>query len=125
MLVLGLLLLVGAGVVGVTVVIDNADPVTVSAFGQSYATSTAGVFLAGVIAGLAVMAGVGLMMAGFGRSRAKGKRFKMRVHQVRAEKNELAEENARLRARIEDDTVVDGGDPYPTEESTVRGKHSV
>lgn len=127
MLILGLLLLAGAGVVGTAVAMDNVDPVSVAAFGESYATTTSGVFLAGVIAGLAAMAGVGLVMAGLGRHRAKSKRFKMRVHKVRSEKDELAEENARLRARLNDETVVDAGDPYPSETETtkVTGKHSV
>lgn len=111
MIPLGLLLVIAAGVVGVAVALDNTDPTTVAAFGQSYATTTAGVFLAGVVTGLVLMAGLAMMAAGGRRRRVRRRAARTQVRDVRTENEQLAEENARLRAQVDNDV-------YPTESTT-------
>src|SRR3954447_25885546 len=119
MLPLGLLLVIAAGVVGVAVAMDNTDPATVAAFGQSYDMTTTGVFLAGAVVGVVLMAGFALMIAGLLGRRDRRRVARTQVRDARAENDELAEENARLRAQVVD------SDPYPTETPTRTGKHTV
>ena len=125
MLPLGLLLVIAAGVVGAVVAANNTDATTVSAFGQSYDTTQAGLFLAGAVAGVVLMLGLSLMIAGARRRRVKGKRSRMHVREVKAEREQLAEENARLREQVgSDDGVVHPEDPYPVEGRRA-SKHTV
>ncbi|MDX6217144.1 MAG: hypothetical protein QOG99_2728 [Frankiales bacterium] len=130
MLPLGLLLVVAAGVVGVAVVLDNTDATSVSAFGTTLDTTTAGVFLAGAAAGLVLMLGLAMMSAGARRRRTKRRAAKAQVREARTEADVLAEENARLRAQVTastdstDSTVTDSGDPYPTATEATSGRHA-
>ena len=126
MLPLGLLLVVAAGAVGIAIAMHNTDPATLAAFGQSYDMTTLGVFLVGAVVGIAAMTGFALMTAGALGRRDRRRVLKTRVRDAHSEKEQLAEENARLRAQVNDSTVVDSGDPYPTESdvSTRRGRHS-
>jgi uncharacterized integral membrane protein len=118
MIPLGLLLVIAAGVVGVAVAMDNTDPATVAAFGQSYGTTTTGVFLAGAVTGAVLMAGLALMIAGARRHRVRRRVARSEVRDARVENDQLAEENARLRAQVD-------SDPYPTETTTGSGRHTV
>jgi len=126
MLPLGLLLVIVAGVTGVAVAMDNTDPATLAAFGQSYSMTTAGAFLTGAVVGIVAMTGFALMIAGSLGRRDRRRVMRSQVRDVRSEKEQLAEENARLRAQVQDSTVVDAGDPYPTDgiTETTRGRHS-
>ncbi len=112
MLPLGLLLLAAAGVAGAAVLVADANgsAATLAAFGQTYDITTLGVFLLGTVVGIVAMTGVSLMVAG---------------SQVRRDRRRsLKAENKALRAQVKDATVVDAGDPYPTEEPT-SSKHSL
>ena len=128
MLALGLLLVLAGGAVGIAVALHNTDAATISAFGQSYDMTVLGVFLVGAVVGIAVMTGFSLMVAGALGRRDRHRVLKDRVVDVRTEKEQLEEENARLRAQMSDGTAARtdvAADPYPTETTTRRGRHSV
>lgn len=112
MLPLGLLFVLAAGVCVAAVLAADANDgaATLTAFGQSYDMTTAGVFLLGTVAGVVLLAGISLMVAG-----SQARRDRRRA---------LKAENKALRAQVKDATVVDAGDPYPTEETT-SSKHSL
>ena len=115
MLPLGLLLVIAAGAVGVAVAMHNTDPATLAAFGESYDMTVLGVFLIGAVTGIGVMAGFSLMIGG---ALSRRDRRAAHVHDIRTENEQLADENARLRAQA--------NDPYPIEtSSTQTGKHTV
>ncbi|MCU1601583.1 MAG: hypothetical protein JWO22_2292 [Frankiales bacterium] len=112
MLPLGLLLLAAAGVAGAAVFVadSNDSAATLAAFGQSYDITTLGVFLLGTVVGIVGIVGVSLMVAGA---------------QVRRDRRRsLKAENKALRARVKDATVVDAGDPYPSEQ-TASSSHAL
>ncbi|MFN2538306.1 MAG: hypothetical protein ABR549_09165 [Mycobacteriales bacterium] len=118
MLPLGLLLVIAAGAAGAAVALHNTDAGTLTAFGQSYDTTVLGVFLTGAVAGLALMAGLSMMVGGAAGRRRRHAAAKAQVRDVSAENDQLADENARLRAQV--------ADPYPTETTRNRsGRHSV
>ena len=101
MVVLGLLLLLGAGALTAAVVMANTDTVAVSAFGESATGLTVGgLFLAGVIAGAIAILGLTMMLAGLSRRRARRVGLKREMRDVRDERETLAEENARLRDEL-------------------------
>jgi hypothetical protein len=111
MVALGLIVLVLSGALTLGVVLSNTDPVTASAFGVSLSNVTVGgLFLVGAVTGLAFMLGLTLMAAGASRRRAKRVTAKRQVRDVRTEKEQLAQENAELKARLE-------GQPYPSEDT--------
>ena len=119
MVALGLIVLVLSGALTLGVVLSNTDPVTASAFGVSLSNVTVGgLFLVGAVAGLAFMLGLTLMAAGASRRRAKRAHAKRQVRDVRTEKEQLAQENAELRARLD-------GEPYPTDDSVETDKHGL
>lgn len=102
MVVLGLLLLLASAGITLGIVLDNTDEVTASAFGVSLSNvSVGGLFLAGVVAGGILMLGLGMLLMGGARKRSKHVETKRRVSRVRSEKEELAQENAALRAQLE------------------------
>ncbi|MCW2599067.1 MAG: hypothetical protein JWM02_896 [Frankiales bacterium] len=110
MVVLGLLLLVLSGALTLGVVLSNTDPVSASAFGVTLSNvSLGGLFLAGAAAGLVFMLGLVLLFMGAARKRARRVATKRHVHSIHSEKEQLAEENAELRAQLTD--------PYPPSES--------
>lgn len=126
MLPLGLLLVLAGSAVGVAVALNNLDPATLTAFGQSYDMTVLGVFLIGAVCGIAVMAGFALMVAGCLGRRDKRRKLRGRVTDVRTENEQLADENARLRAQVSDGTGT--ADPYPTDtttQATRSGRHSL
>ena len=110
MVALGLIVLVLSGALTLGVVLSNTDPVAASAFGVSLSNVTVGgLFLVGAVTGLAFMLGLTLMAAGASRRRAKRAHVRRQVRDVRTEKEQLAQENAELKARLD-------GQPYPTED---------
>ena len=101
MVVLGLLLLLGAGVLTAAVVMANTDTVAVSAFGESASGLTiGGLFLAGAVTGAIAILGLSMILAGASRRRARRVGLKREMRDVRDERETLAEENARLRDEI-------------------------
>ena len=102
MVALGLVLLVLCLIVGAGVALTNSDSVSMEAFGASLSGLTVGsLFLLGAALGALAMLGLGLMLAGAARKRAKKKAVEREVHSVRSEQETLAEENARLQAELE------------------------
>lgn len=111
MFALGLLLLVVSGAVALGVVLDNTEPTSVTAFGLTVSNiNLGGLFLAGAAVGLAFMLGLALMIAGASRRRTRRVATKRTVRDVQTEKEQLAEENAALKARL--------AAPYPDGDST-------
>ena len=99
---LGFVLLVLAGLLGAGIALANRDPVEAEAFGVTLQNvSVGGLFLVGMAVGVAAMLGLGLMLLGAGRRRAKRVAVKREVRDVRGERESLAEENARLQAELE------------------------
>ncbi len=110
MVVLGLLLLLLSGALAAGVVLSNTDPVSASAFGVTISNvSVGGLFLAGAATGLVLMLGIVLILVGAARKRSRRVATKRHVRNVRSEKDQLAEENAELRAQL--------ADPYPAGDS--------
>ena len=102
MIVLGVLLLVFAVLVTVGIVFGNGVAVEAELFGVSLDNvSVGGLFLVGVITGALAMLGLGLMLIGAARKRAKRVAVKREVSSVRGERESLAEENARLQTELE------------------------
>jgi hypothetical protein len=104
--VLGLLLVLLSGALALGVVLSNTDPVSASAFGVTLSNvSVGGLFLVGAVTGVVLMLGLVMLLAGAARKRSRRVATKRQVRNVRSEKEQLAEENAELRARL--------ADPYP------------
>ncbi len=102
MVALGFVLLVLAGLLATGVVLTNREPADAEAFGVMLENlSVGGLFLIGMVVGVAAMLGLGLMLAGASRRRAKRIAVKREVRDVRGERESLAEENARLQAELE------------------------
>ena len=107
MVVLGLLLILVSGAVTLGVALSNTEPVSASAFGVSLSNvSVGGLFLGGVVAGFVLMLGIALLLSGAARKRTRRVAVKHEVRSTRSEKEQLAEENATLRARLADEPVA-------------------
>jgi uncharacterized protein HemX len=124
--VLGLILVVLCLVLGAGIVLSNTDPASAEAFGVSLSNvSIGGLFLLGAALGAVAMLGLGLMLVGAARKRAKKVALKREVQHVRTEQETLAEENARLQAQLEQERSS-----YPADGTAAadagegRGKHS-
>jgi len=124
--VLGLILLVLCLVLGAGVVLSNTDPSSAEAFGVSLSNvSIGGLFLLGAALGAVAMLGLGLMLVGAARKRARKLRHKREVKNVRSEQETLAEENAKLQAQLEAErSPYPPGDVADGSEPDVRGKHA-
>ena len=127
MFVLGLLLLVVSGAVALGVVLDNTEPTSVTAFGLTVSNiNLGGLFLAGAVVGLVFMLGLAMMVAGASRRRARRVAARREVRDVRSEREQLAEENAALKARLgEPYPDGDGSPAYPADETARHAKHGV
>ena len=102
MVAVGLVLLVLSGLLAVGFVLSNGQSVDADAFGVSLDdVSVGGIFLVGMVVGLVAALGLGLMLIGAARRRAKQVAAKREVRDVRGERESLAEENARLQAELE------------------------
>ena len=120
MIALGLVLLVLCLALGAGIVLSNTDAVSAEAFGVSLSNlSVGGLFLLGAAIGAAAMLGLVLMLAGAARKRAKKR-------ELRGQQESLAEENARLQAKLEQERSVS---PYPesseqsSTDAAAHGKH--
>lgn len=126
MVVLGLILLVLCLVLGAGVALSNTDSSSAEAFGVSLSNvSIGGLFLLGTAVGALAMLGLGLMLVGAARKRARKLRMRREVKEVRTEQETLAEENARLQAQLEAErTTYPPQDEVVTDGADVRGKHA-
>ena len=107
MVVFGLLLVLAAGAVTLGIALSNTDPVAASLFGVSLDNvSVGGLFLTGVVAGAVLVLGIALLLLGGARKRSRRVKTKRTIRATRSEKEQLAEENATLRAQLTE--------PYPT-----------
>jgi hypothetical protein len=104
---LGVVVLVLCLVVGASVALNNPDTTSLEAFGRSVSDLTiAAVFGLGAAVGALAVLGLGLMLAGAARKRAKKVALKREVQHVRSEQETLAEENARLAAQLEQERAT-------------------
>lgn len=102
MVVLGALLLVLSAVLVAGIVTSSTTPVDVEAFGTGLEGVSAGeLFVLGACTGAVAVIGLGLLLGGLARSRARRRSAKQEVRAVRGERESLAEENARLQAELE------------------------
>ena len=102
MVALGLVLLVLCALLGAGIALSNTDPASAEAFGVSLSNvSIGGLFLVGAVVGAVAMLGLGLMLVGAARKRAKKVAMQREVASVRGEQESLAEENARLQRELE------------------------
>ncbi len=102
MVAVGLVLLVLSVLVGAGMVLSNGENIQAEALGVSLdGISVGGLFLVGMAVGVVAMLGLGLMLLGAARRRAKRVAVKREVRSVRGERENLAEENARLQAELE------------------------
>ncbi|MEX2289938.1 MAG: hypothetical protein WD794_06385 [Mycobacteriales bacterium] len=102
MVVLGLILLLFCLVLSAGIALGNTEAITARAFGVSLAdVSLSGLFLVGVALGAVAMVGLGLMLVGATRKRARKVALRREIRSARDEQESLAEENARLQAELE------------------------
>lgn len=102
MVAVGLVLLVLCVLLAVGVVLSAGESVDADVFGVSLDRfSIGGLFLVGLIVGVIATIGLGLMLVGAARRRAKRAAAKREVRHVRDERESLAEENARLQAELQ------------------------
>lgn len=107
MVVLGLVLLLFCLVLGAGIALGNTEAITARAFGVSLAdVSLSGLFLVGVALGAIAMVGLGLMLVGAARKRARKVALRREIRSARDEQESLAEENARLQAELEQERPV-------------------
>ena len=126
MVALGLILLVLSVALAAGIVLSNTESVSAEAFGVSLSNvSVGGLFLLGTAVGAVAMLGLGLMLVGAARKRAKKRAHKREVEYVRTEQESLAEENARLQAELEQERTAPAYPSEPTSSVDVeeRGKH--
>lgn len=106
MILLGLVLAIGAIVIGASVVIDNSDSAELSAFGASIPgiSSEWQIFLAGAVVAILFMTGLVIVVVGIGRSiRLRRELRDLRdeheetMHTLEQEKRHLQRELARAR----------------------------
>ena len=120
MVALGLVLLVLCLVFGTGLVLSNADSVSAEAFGVSFADlSVGGLFLLGAAVGALTLLALGLILVGAARKRAKKLALKREVDSVRGEQESLAEENARLQAKLEQERTAS----TPSGDAAAPGDH--
>ena len=127
MVVLGLVLLVLCAVVAVGIALANTSSTSFEAFSYTFSGLTlGGLFLLGMAIGALALLGLSLMLSGAKRKRARKVALKNEVHEVRTERETLAEENARLQAELEQERTTPA---YPSgpqglpEDAETRGKH--
>jgi hypothetical protein len=104
--VLGLILLVAAGVLTTAVVTSNTGAIDIDLWGVTISNVSLGVvFVAGMLTTLVGVAGLILMTAGVRRNR-----------RLRQERRVLRQENQRLSRRVETADVVEEADPDQAEQ---------
>ena len=124
MVVLGLFLLVVAGLLTGAMMIQNTDASSASVFGQAVNGTVGELFLAGLITGAVAILGLMMIVAGVARRRTRRAGLKRQVRDAHTEKDSLAEENARLQRELEESRTTAA--VYPTDPtSTPDGTYPV
>jgi|SRR5215203_162477 len=107
MLVLGLLLILGAGLVTAGALLDAGETATVEILGQTLTTTAAGVFVIGALTMLVFLIGVWALMASMSRGRRKRaerkqarNRHRDSVKSLEEERESLRQENERLSEQL-------------------------
>ena len=111
MVLIGLALIAAAAVVGIDITSQNNFAVDIDAFGRILSTTAAGVFVAGVVAGLVAAVGIMMMRDGFIRSR-----------RTRAETRASVAERDRMAAAYAREHGLDGRDGHDGRETTDRDR---
>ncbi len=101
MLVLGLLLILGAGVITAGALLDAGETATVEVLGQTLTTTAAGVFVIGALTMLVFLLGVWALMASMSRGRRKRVERKQARNRHRDSVKSLEEERETLRLENE------------------------
>ena len=101
MLVLGLLLILGAGVVTAGALLDAGETASVEILGQTLTTTAAGVFVIGALTMLVFLLGVWALMASMSRGRRKRVERKQARNRHRDSVKSLEEERESLRLENE------------------------
>ena len=101
MLVLGLLLILGAGVITAGALLDAGETATVEILGQTLTTTAAGVFVIGALTMLVFLVGVWALMASMSRGRRKRVERKQARNRHRDSVKSLEEERETLRLENE------------------------
>ena len=119
MAVLGLLLLALCGTLAAGVYLSNTEAVhTAEAFGVSLDNvSIGGIFLVGALTGLVAMLGLSMLLGGMARGRRKRAERKRLMKERAGTAEELARENERLAAELEERRRAEAG-VYPAEPAT-------
>ena len=91
MVLIGFVLIAAAAVIGIDITAQNNFAVDIDAFGHILSTTAAGVFVAGVVIGLAAAVGIMMMRDGMVRSRRSRAETKATV----AERDRMAAAYAR------------------------------
>lgn len=102
MVLIGFVLIAVAAVVGIDIAAQNNFAVDVDAFGQILSTTAAGVFVAGLVTGLAAALGVMLFRDGF-----------IRTRRARGEARETRLERERMATAYEREHGLNGHDGAP------------
>lgn len=126
MLVLGLLLVVAAGVLTVGAIYDAGETATVEILGQTLTTTAAGVFIAGLVTMLLFLVGLSLMSRSVRRAnRRRVERKEARrdheesLSRMEEERAALREENARLARELEEQRTTTSTTPAKDDERVV------
>jgi len=118
MVVLGLLMIIIAVLFGADVVFENTASATGKMFHQSVSNlSLGGIFLAGAVTALVLALGLWLVFGGAARKRRKRAARKTTLKETQAERETLAEENARLARQLEQERAAKAAEavsPYDT-----------
>ncbi|HEX4821588.1 MAG TPA: hypothetical protein VFV00_15390 [Acidimicrobiales bacterium] len=91
MVLIGFVLIAAAAVIGIDITAQNNFAVEIDAFGQILSTTAAGMFVAGIVVGLAAAVGIMLMRDGMVRSRRARAQSKASI----AERDRMAAAYAR------------------------------
>lgn len=127
MVAIGIILLVLAIVFAVGIALDNNVNTDVSWFGQELSGLTQStLFLLGLATGFLAALGLGLVLAGLKRRRAKEAAHRRQVEAARSDADSLAEENARLQDELARKQAANRADAYParTDDAPAHGSDS-
>jgi uncharacterized protein HemX len=122
MIVLGLLLVIIAGVVGTDIVLENTRGTTGMVFQQTVTgLSLGGVFLAGAVTALVLALGLWLLFRGAARARRRRVEAKRTQRSTAAERQDLAAENERLARKLEEERAARQSAPVSPYDDESRG----
>jgi hypothetical protein len=114
MLILGLLLLVAAGLLTTGLLAGNTGNVHAEVFGYTVTGISLGeLFAIGVCTGVVLTAGLVLLFSGLRRSGRKRKARREELGAKRAHESELQEENARLARQLDQQRRAGAGPAQP------------